>query len=100
VNRDVDFGVINAFRASRNLAAIDPSTIQNSSYNSFDFRLLKSFRLSESKRLEIYGQGFNLFGRVNYTNSTIGTSAISSAFGRASGSSNLQQGEFAARFIF
>jgi len=100
VNRDVDFSAINAFRASRNLAAINPSTVQNSSYNSFDFRLLESIRLGESGRLELYGQAFNLFGRVNYLNSSITTSAIATTFGRASSANNMQQGELAARFIF
>jgi hypothetical protein len=74
--------------------------MQNSSYNSFDFRLLESIKLGESRRLELYGQAFNLFGRVNYTNSSITTSAAASTFGRASAASNLQQGELAARFIF
>ena len=100
VNRNVDFGVINAFRATKGLTAINPSTIQNSNYNSFDFRLLESIRLGESRRLELYGQAFNLFGHVNYTNSTITTTVTSATFGRASAASNLQQGELAARFIF
>lgn len=100
VNRNVDFGAINTYRASRNLTALDPANIQNSSYNSFDFRLLESVRLGERKRLEVYGQGFNLFGRVNYLNSSITTTVTSSTFGRASSANNLQQGELAARFIF
>ncbi len=100
VNRNVDFNAINAFRATRNLAAINPSNVQNSNYNSFDFRILDSFRLGESRRLEIYGQAFNLFGHVNYINTSITTTVTSATFGRASASSNLQQGELAARFIF
>jgi hypothetical protein len=100
VNRDVDFNVINTFRTARGLSTLSSSTVQNSSYNSFDFRLLESIKLGESRRLELYGQAFNLFGRVNYTNSSITTSAAASTFGRASAASNLQQGELAARFIF
>jgi hypothetical protein len=100
MNRDVNFSAINTYRASRSLAAIDPSTIQNSSYNSFDFRLLESIKLGESKRLELYGQAFNLFNRVNYLNSGIATTVTSTTFGRASSSGNMQQGELAARFIF
>lgn len=100
VNRNVDFGAINSYRATRNLAAIDPSTIQNSNYNSVDLRILESFHLGESRRLEIYGQAFNLFGHVNYTNSSITTTVTSATFGRASAASNRQQGELAARFIF
>ena len=100
INRDVDFNVINTFRTARGLSTLSSSTVQNSSYNSFDFRLLESIKLGESRRLELYGQAFNLFGRVNYTNSSITTSAAASTFGRASAASNLQQGEFAARFIF
>lgn len=100
MNRDVDFNAINTYRASRGLAAIDPSQIQNSSYNSFDFRLLESIKLKESMRLELYGQAFNLFNRTNFMNSSIATTVTSATFGRASAASNMQQGELAARFIF
>lgn len=110
VNRNVSIDAVNAYIGTQNafrskcglstFAAIDGSRIQNSSYDTFDFRLLESIRLGESKRLEIYGQGFNLFGHVNYTNSSIPTTVTSATFGRASASSNLQQGELAARFIF
>lgn len=100
LNRDLDFGALNTYRSATGLAAINSSTIQNSSYDTFDFRLLESIKLGESRRLELYGQGFNLFGRVNYMNTTISNTVTSAVFGRASASNNLQQGELAARFIF
>jgi hypothetical protein len=100
LNRNADFSAINAYRATKGLTAINSSQIQNSNYQSFDFRLLESIKLKENKRLELYGQGFNLFGHVNYTNSTITTTVTAATFGQASGASNMQQGELAARFIF
>lgn len=98
VNRDVDYGLINAYRATRSLAAIDPSQVQNSAYKSFDVRVLKNIHFHDTLALEVYGQAFNLFGANNYTSIT--TSAASTTFGRASDSGNRQQGELAARFIF
>lgn len=98
VNRDVDFALINAYRATRNLTAIDPSQVQNSAYKSFDLRVLKNIHFHDNLALEVYGQAFNLFGADNYTSIT--TSAASTTFGRASDSGNRQQGELAARFIF
>lgn len=116
INRDINLGAVNAFIDTQNVyrqtqnqkngtqlplfSHVNASQIQNSSYNSLDFRLLESIRLGESKRLELYGQAFNLLGRVNYTNSTITTTVTSATFGQASASSNLQQGELAARLIF
>jgi hypothetical protein len=100
MNRDVDFSAINTYRESKGLADLDTSRIQNSSYNSFDFRLLESIKLREGMSLEVYGQGFNLFNRTNYLNGGITTTVTSSTFGRASSSSNRQQGELAVRFIF
>lgn len=116
INRDINLGAVNtfidaqnAYRQTQNVkngtqlplfSPVNGSQIQNSSFNSFDFRLLESFRLGESKRLEVYGQAFNLFGRVNYTNSTITTTVTSATFGQASAASNRQQGELAARFVF
>ncbi|MGO4212437.1 hypothetical protein AB4043_16615, partial [Terriglobus sp. YAF25] len=100
VNRDVDFSLINTYRASRGLAAVDPSTVQNSAYKSFDLRLLKNFRIHDRFSLEVYGQAFNLFGANNYLYNSITTSAASATFGRATDSGNRQQGELAARFTF
>lgn len=98
VNRNVDLGAINTYRTSRGLATVSAGTIQNSSYKTFDFRLSKNFHLGERYHVEVYGQGFNLFGTNNY--SSITTSAASATFGRAADSSNKQQGELAARFTF
>ena len=98
VNRNVDYSLINAYRATRSLAAIDPSQVQNSAYKSFDLRVLKNIRFHDRYAMEIYGQAFNLFGTNNFTSIT--TSAASTTFGRASDSGNRQQGELAARFIF
>lgn len=98
VNRDVDLSLVNTYRATRNLPAVAAGDIQNTAYKSFDFRLAKNFRIHDRFNIELYGQGFNLFGANNYT--VITTSAASTTFGRASDSSYRQQGELAARFTF
>jgi hypothetical protein len=100
LNRDISFSAINAYRATLGLAAVSSSQLQNSNYQSFDLRVLHNFKVHDTKRLEVYGQAFNLFGHVNYTNSSISNTANSSTFGNATSASNLQQAELAARFVF
>ncbi|WP_419805913.1 TonB-dependent receptor [Terriglobus sp.] len=100
VQRNVDYTLINNYRATRGLTAIDPANVQNSAYKSFDLRILKNFRIHDRFALEVYGQAFNLFGADNYLYNSITTSAASASFGRASDSGNRQQGELAARFTF
>jgi hypothetical protein len=100
LNRNISLAAINAYRATQGLGAFSASQLQNSNYQSFDLRVLRDFKIRETMRLEVYGQAFNLFGHVNYVNSSITNSATSSTFGRATNATNLQQAELAARFVF
>ncbi|WP_263381423.1 TonB-dependent receptor [Granulicella arctica] len=99
-NRDISFAAINAYRAAQGVAPLSTTQLQNSNYKSFDLRVLRDFRVHESMHIEAYGQAFNLFGHVNYVNSSITSTATSSTFGRATSATNLQQAELGARFVF
>lgn len=106
-NRDLDFGLVNAYRASLGLAPISASSIDSSRYNSFDLRLSRPVYIKESRKLELALQVFNLFGTQNLGvpngqqiaggNTTNSTSA---SFGKIQGAFNLQQAELSARFVF
>jgi hypothetical protein len=56
---------INAFRASRNLAPIDPSLLALDPYHTLDLRLMKTLRIGHDRRLELLIEGFNLTNHVN-----------------------------------
>lgn len=95
-NRGLDLSLINAYRATRGLAAV--STVPTAPYNSFDIHLQRSFFNRERWHVDVIGQCFNVFGHENYGGYT--TSAASATFGTLTTASNLQQAELAARLIF
>ena len=97
-NRDnaAMLAAVNAYRATRNLAAIPESQIDANDYNSFDMRISKSIPLGGARRVELIGQVFNLFGRDNLAASWT-TNALSNSFGRILQAGNRQQGEVALR---
>jgi hypothetical protein len=109
-NRDLDLSLVNAYRATRGLAALSSSNIDSSKFNSFDIKLSRSFNLkSEARRLELGLQVFDLFGTENLAvpsgQMTAGgntTNATSPNFGRILGVVNncYQQAELSARFVF
>jgi hypothetical protein len=91
-------GLVNAFRATRNLAPIPESQIDSDNYNRMDVRASKAFQLG-GPRLEVIGQVFNLFGTTNLggIGFTRQTNALSNAFGQILGAQPRQQGELALR---
>lgn len=91
-------GLVNAFRATRNMAAIQESQIDSDKYNRMDVRVSKAFDLG-IPRVEVIGQVFNLFGSVNRGGIGVGrqTNALSNAFGQILGVQPRQQGELALR---
>lgn len=91
-------GLVNAFRATRNLAAIPESQIGSDKYNRMDVRVSKAFQFGVP-RVEVIGQVFNLFGTTNLggIGFTRQTNALSNAFGRILGAQPRQQGEIALR---
>jgi hypothetical protein len=99
---------INAWRATKGLAAIPASQIQTNKYNQLDARISKDFVFHERFRLQVIGQLFNVFGTDNYggvgttqvTNASTGSATSSGSFGTFTAALPRQQGELAVRFLF
>ena len=90
---------VNAWRASRSLAAIPESQVNTNEYNSVDIRVSKSVALRGTQKLEVIAQAFNVLGRDNLQAAWV-TNALSNQFGRARQAFNRQQGEVAIRFAW
>lgn len=95
-------GLVNAFRATRNLAAIAESQIESDDYQRMDLRVSKAFSFGSGPRLEAIAQVFNVFGTVNLggIGVTRQTNALSNAFGRILGAQPRQQAELALRMTW
>jgi hypothetical protein len=87
---------VNAYRASRGLAAIPDSQIDDNSYNSLDLRVSKAILLGGNRRIELSAQVFNLLGTDNLPAAWV-TNALSNSFGRVLQALNRQQAELALR---
>lgn len=57
---------IDAFRASRSLAPIDPSLLLLDPFRSLELRVTKSIRTGRTQRLELMIEGFNLTNHTNF----------------------------------
>jgi hypothetical protein len=90
---------VNAWRTSRGLAAIPESQISTNSYNSVDLRVSKSISLGQTRKIELIGQVFNVFGRDNLQAAWV-TNSLSNLFGQIRQAFNRQQGEVAVRFAW
>jgi len=92
---------VNAYRASRGLAAIPASQLDKNTLNRVDLRVTKGFAVG-GRKIELVGQVFNLFGTDNLggigTNQT--TNATASTFGQIPTAQPRQQGEIAIRYVF
>ena len=101
-NRDLDIGLVNAWRASRGSGPINPSTISKNDYNKVDARVAKAFTLGGKRRIEASAQIFNLFGRDNLggIGSSFQSNALSDTFGQLLTAQNRQQAEIAVRVTF
>jgi hypothetical protein len=104
-NRELDLGLVNAWRASNGLAAIPASQIDTNEYNAVDMRVSKSFGIGARKRLEVILQVFNVLGTDNLLASGGGsgawvTNALSDSFGRILTAFPRQQAELGVRFVF
>jgi hypothetical protein len=101
MDMDEFLGFVNAFRASRNLAAISEDQIESDKYQRFDLRVSKAIQLGVG-RVEFIGQLFNAFGNINRggIGVTRQTNALSNAFGRILGVQPRQEGELAIRLTW
>ena len=101
-NRDLDIGLVNAWRASRGFGPVNPAQISKNDYNRVDARVSKAFTLSGKRRIEGIGQIFNLLGRDNLggIGSSFQSNALSDSFGQLLTAQNRQQAEIALRMTF
>jgi carboxypeptidase family protein/TonB-dependent receptor-like protein len=101
-NRDLDMGLVNAWRATRGLGPLDASQFSKNDYNRVDARVSKAFTLGGKRRLEGIFQIFNLFGRDNLggIGSSFQTNALTNTLGQLLTAQNRQQAEIAIRMTF
>jgi Carboxypeptidase regulatory-like domain len=98
-NRNLNYTALNLYRSQIGLSnTLSPSSVASTKYSDFDIRISKYFFQHDTRRLEIIGQAFNLFGTENYT--VITTSPISPTFGAPTAANTVQIGELAAKFTF
>ena len=105
-NRDnaAMLAAVNAYRASRtpSLPPISESQIDTNTLKRVDLRVTKGFSLGSSRKVEVVGQVFNLFGSDNLGG--IGSSQIGSGiapnFGQIPSAQPRQQGEIAIRYLW
>jgi hypothetical protein len=124
-NRGISWAAINAYRAQLNdhapapgyrattyYTSCHPTTgtgtclstnlsqdaVASNRYKDFDLRISRTVFHHEQMKLDIIGQGFNLFGTENYT--TINYSPVASSFGQPTAANTVQIGELAAKFTF
>jgi hypothetical protein len=93
---------VNAYRATSGRAAIPASQIDTNVVNRTDVRVTKGFGLGGTRKIELVGQVFNLFGQDNLggIGSSWVTNATSNSFGQILTSQPRQQGEIAVRFLW
>jgi Carboxypeptidase regulatory-like domain/TonB dependent receptor len=98
-NRGLNYAALNLYRSQIGLSNnLTPGSVASTKYTDFDIRISKYFFQRDTRRLEIIGQAFNLFGTENYT--TITNSPISPTFGAPTAANTVQIGELAAKFTF
>jgi hypothetical protein len=93
---------VNAYRATRGLAAIPASQLDTNTYNRADVRVTKGFSLGSSRKIEVVGQVFNIFGVDNLggIGSAWVTNATAAQFGQILTAQPRQQAEVAIRYLW
>jgi hypothetical protein len=90
--------IIDAFRASRGLPAVDPSLLKIDPVVDLDVRLTKVIPLRAGRRMEVFLEGYNL---TNHTTKYGGTGNMSSStFLIRTSALDARQTQWGARFVF
>jgi hypothetical protein len=86
--------IINAFRRSRNLAAIEMAELARTSRERVvDLRASRQFRVAADTRIDVFLEAYNLFNTVNYQNpSGVITSGSFAAYVTANDARQIQWG--------
>ena len=91
--------VINAFRAARNLAAIDASLLDLNPYASADLRLTRQVRVGGTRRVDLFIEAYNLTNHVNF-NPNVTANMVSTSFLARTTASDPRQIQWGLRFAF
>jgi len=93
---------VNAYRVSRGLAPIPESQIDTNQLRRTDVRVTKGFAIGGTRKIELVGQVFNIFGQDNLggIGSSQSNNATASTFGQIVSAQPRQQGEIAVRFLW
>lgn len=91
--------LINAFRASRNLAAIPASMLELDPYLSVDARVTRQVRLHGTHRIDLFIEGYNLTNHVNF-NPNVTANMNSSAFLARTTAADPRQIQWGLRYAF
>ncbi len=73
-------------------------TVNGPDLKKIDLTLSKNFRFSESLRLQIRAEAYNVFNWTNFT--TLSTNVTSATFGAVTGARDPRTMQFGAKFYF
>jgi hypothetical protein len=79
---------------------IGRTLINGPEYMNVNMALLKNIRFTESMRLQLRAEAFNVFNRVNFFNNTQFANINSTTFGQITSAGDPRIFQFAARFEF
>jgi hypothetical protein len=98
-NRDLDLGLVNAWRAQNGLGPIPASQIDGNGFNRVDVRISKAIPVRGLQKIEVIAQVFNLLGHDNLggIGASFVSNALSDTFGRQVEAQPRQQAEVAMR---
>ena len=91
--------LMNAFRASRNLAPISADLLNLDPYLSVDLRLTRQVRLGRSRHADLFIEGYNLTNHVNF-NPNVTVAMVSTSFLSRTTASDGRQIQWGFRFGF
>ena len=104
-NVEESLQVINSFRTSRGLGAIDATLLRLDTYHTLDLRVTKSVGMGGSRRLELLIEAFNLANHVNFRPPTGspadgGAAMIAPAFLVRTAARDARQIQWGIRYVF
>src|SRR5262245_2457192 len=99
-NVDQSLQIINAYRASRNLAPISASLLNLDPFISIDARITKAIPLGATRRLDLFFEGFNMTNHENFTPYSVNINIVSSSFLVRNGARPPRQMQWGARYAF
>ena len=93
-------GLIDAFRATRGLPAVDPALLQLDPYRTLDLRVTKAVSIGATRRLELMIEAFNVTNFVNYVPAVVVRNISSAQFLSRTGARDARQLQWGARVAF